>query len=436
MGFLILGGTNMRRNILRFIACLLFAPLFVGCVLAPDQRAQLIRDPNDLLHDEFFIVEGESLVIDAESNLFELPENYKRELDRRMASVESEFQRYLELKRWIYRRFQDYDFDVMETSSLAELSTNRKINCLSFSVLFVAAARYVDVAADFQLVFAPPYWDKEGNSWIMNQHINVTGSLQRSYSDYNLDLRSDFSIPNEVIWQQLPQQRGHTGSFSLLRRDYHYTADINPSITGVAIRRQRISEQQVLSLYHSNKSMEFLLDEDLATAYAHTREALLVDPDSAVGWNNLGVLYSRVDQAELSIAAYQRAILLDEKTNSAKSNLANLYRSQGQIGLAQALETQLAEYRNQNPYYHSALADSSIETGEYEQAISQLRAAVSKKQNEHYFYHQLAIVNQQLGDMDAVVENLTNARRYARGSEKVRFSGKLKALEAVLAGNN
>lgn len=426
----------MRRNILRFIACLLFAPLLVGCVLAPDQRAQLISDPNDLLHDEFFIAAGEGLVIEAGPDLFELPENYRRELDRRMASVESEFQRYLELKRWIYRRFQDFDFDVMETSSLAELGTNRKINCLSFSVLFVAAARYVDVAADFQLVFAPPYWDKEGNNWVMNQHINVTGSLQRSYSDYNFNLGPDFSIPNEVIWQQLPQQRTHSGNFSLLRRDYHYTADINPSITGIAMRRQRISEQQVLSLYHSNKSMEFLLDKDIANAYAHTRQALLVDPDSAVAWNNLGVLYSRVDQVELSIAAYQRAILLDEKMNSAKSNLANQYRSQGEIDLAQELETQIAEYRNQNPYYHSALADSSMETGEYEQAISQLEEALSRKQNEHYFYHQLAMVNQQLGDMDAVIENLTRARRYARGSEKVRFSGKLKALEAVLAGNN
>lgn len=426
----------MSRNILRFIACSIFVPLFVGCVVAPDQRAQLISDPNDLLHDEFFLVEGEDLVIEVGPDLFELPENYKRELDRRMASVESEFQRYLELKRWIYRRFQDFDFDVMETSSLAELGTNRKINCLSFSVLFVAAARYVNVAADFQLVFAPPYWDKEGNNWVMNQHINVTGSLQRSYSDYNFNLRSDFSIPNGVIWQQLPQQRGFAGNLYLLRKDYHYTADINPSITGVAIRRQRISEQQVLSLYHSNKSMEFLLDKDIATAYAHTRQALLVDPDSAVAWNNLGVLYSRVDQAELSIASYQRAILLDEKMNSAKSNLANQYRSQGEIDLAQELETQIAEYRNRNPYYHSALADSSMEMGEYEQAISQLEEALSRKQNEHYFYHQLAIVNQQLGDMDAVVENLIRARRHARGSEKVRFSGKLKALEAVLAGNN
>lgn len=425
----------MRRNILRFIGCSILALLFASCNLAPDQRTQLISDPNDLLHDEFFVAQGERLVIEAEPNLFELPENYKRELDRRMASIESEFERYLELKRWIYRRFQDYDFDVRETSSLAQLSTNRKINCLSFSVLFVAAARYVDVPADFQLVFAPPYWDREDNNWINNQHINVTGLLQRPTSNFSPGRIPAGSVilttSQGVEWLRYSNFRDPWSPSSKFR----YTADINPAIAGVAIRRQGISEQQVLSLYHSNKALEFLLDKDLATAYAHTRQALSADSDSAVAWNNLGVLYSRVGQTELSGAAYRRAIFVDENMNSAKSNLANLYRIQGEDDLAQELEIQIAAYRDQNPYYHSALADSALEAGEYEQAVSQLEEALSKKRNEHYFYHQLAIVNLQLGDMDAVVENLTSARRYARGSEKARFSGKLKALEAVLAGN-
>lgn len=426
----------MRRKSLYFLACSGLALLATGCAVAPIQQAQIINDPSDLFHDELFLTRADKPVVEAEPNLFELPENYKRELDRVVVPDESEFERYLALRRWIYRRFQDFDFDVTETSSLAELGTNRKLNCLSFSVLFVAAARHVNVAADFQLVFAQPYWDKEGDNWVNNQHINVTGVVRRPSNIPDSSLIDVTRVPGDSIWTYYDRIGWHFDDSAKARQRYKYTADINPAVTGSQIRRQIIDEQQVLSLYYSNKSMEFLLDEDLATAYAYTRQALLSDPDSAVAWNNLGVLYSRVDQADFSIAAYQRAILLDEQMNSAKSNLANLYREQGKAELAQQLENQIAAYRDQNPYYHSALADSSLDTGDYEQAISQLRAALDRKNNEHYFYHQLAIANQQLGDMDAVVENLSRARRYARGTEKLRFAGKLRALEAVLTGNN
>jgi len=410
--------------------------MIAGCVVSEDQRTQRITATEDLLQDAFFTAEGESLVIEAEADLFELPESYKRELDRALLSAETEWDRYRAVRRWIFRNFEDYDFDVTETSSLLELSTNRKINCLSFSVLFVAAARYADVDADFQLVFAPPYWDKEGNSWVNNQHINVTGNVSRPLNDDNLDQLRVFSgSPVETWGTPILMRRGWRVN-SHYPSSQRYTVDINPAITNIPIRRQIIDEQQVLSLYHSNKSMQFLFAHDLLNAYSHTKQALRVDPDSVVAWNNLGVLYARVAQPALAIAAYRRAIFLDASVYSAKINLANTYRSQGEVKLADELDDQLESYRNQNPYYHSAQAEISIDKGEYEQAIIQLQAAVARKPNEHYFYHQLAVANQQLGNMDAVIENLINARRYARGTEKARFSGKVKALEAVLAGNN
>ena len=43
----------------------------------------------------------------------------------------------------------------------------------------------------------------------------------------------------------------------------------------------------------------------------------------------------------------------------------------------------------------------------------------------------MAIANQYLGDMGAVEESLARARRYARGSEKACFAGKLKTLETI-----
>ena len=48
----------------------------------------------------------------------------------------------------------------------------------------------------------------------------------------------------------------------------------------------------------------------------------------------------------------------------------------------------------------------------------------------------MAIANQYLRDMGAVEESLARARRYARGSEKACFVGKLRALETRAITSN
>ncbi len=424
------------RKFPAFILVVLLGALLVSCGNTRSPRAAIIQDPSDLLHDHFFIVDDENIPLLDESNLFELPENYKRELDRILATAESEYERYSKVRAWIYRRFKDYDFDITETYSLAELNANRKINCLSFSTLFVAAARYANVPADFQLVLAPPYWDKNGSSWINNQHINVTGAIDPPPTTSFLDRKFGSANPSYF--------RNGAGlvrdDFFMVYRtatsDYRYTADINPAIVSIPVRRQIIDEQQVLSLYYSNKSVEALLSDSLNLAYRYTKRALETDSDSAIAWNNLGVLYGRVGQPELSIAAYERAIALDERIYSATSNLANSYRLTGQIAQAELLENEIESFRNMNPYYHSALADDNIAEGEYDKAIGHLEKALSQKHNEQYFYHQMAVVNQQLGDMDSVIENLDRARRFARGNDKARFAGKLRALEEISLTRN
>ena len=420
-------GSSFNSLLLATVALTLSA-----CSSLPSEPQYPIEDSSGLLVDRYFIDDLEELPSIDSVNLFELPAQYRQDLDRIIASTDSEYDRYRKMRSWIYRHFRDYDFDVTETYSLSQLNTNRKINCLSFSAMFVAAARYVDVPADFQLVLAPPYWDKDGNNWINNQHINVTGSLEldssyfdEAYGSFKLDDPGNF---RGVVVRGF----GDISDQSYSRR---YTADINPAVLSINSGRRRITEQQVVSLFYSNKSIEALLDQDLPLAYVYTKHALEADPDSSIAWNNLGVLYARVDRQEFSIAAYERAIGLDDNMYSAKSNLANSYRSNGQQLRAELIEQEIESFRNQNPYYHSALAEGSIASGDFQDAIVHLQSAVEHKPNEHFFYHQLAIVNQQMGDREAVIENLNRARRYARGTEKTRFAGKLKALAEIAVLN-
>ena len=412
---------------------LLTAVFAVGCNTVTQTTQALPSTQRDLLIDNLFPAVEADFVLEQAPDFLQLPAHYQEELNNSVLPLETEYERFRQLRRWVYRKFEDYEFDVTETYSLTELNNNRKINCLSFSALFVAAARYVDVPADFQLVFAPPYWDRQNSSWINNQHINVTGYLD---NDDALDLRNGVGTrvqsyynvnPGEFV-TVLPTSDSSFNSF-------RYVADINPAIVSVRIKRKIIDEQHVLSLFYSNKSIEKLLQEDLGAAYQYSKAAVFAYPDSALAWNNLGVLYNRVDQPDLAIATFERAIDLDDGALSAKSNLARLYNDKGMLDKAAILEDEVASFRNQNPYYHSALAEESFAEGDLGTAKSQLESAIERKHNEFYFYHQLAKVNQQLGDMDSVFANLRSARRHARGEDRTRFSGKLKQLEELLTAN-
>lgn len=377
-------------------------------------------------HDELFS-SSDTIVIEP-MPLLDLPDNYKQELDKLVLPLETEYERYRALREWVFSNFEDYEFDSTETYSLGELNTNRKINCLSFSAMFVAAARYSNIPAKFQLVFAPPYWDSENGTWINNQHIDVTGLVQRrSVEDSSFVKIQPFTYR---YFSKSKDPRKSDSKISL--RSYRYVVDINPAIVSIPLERQFIDDQQVLSLFYNNKSIEYLLDKDIATSYAYTKEALLTDPTSSASWNNLGVIYSRIEQLDFARDAFQMAIKMDDNAYSARSNLANVYQRQGEFEQASAMAASVEHFRKDNPYYHQALAETRLNEGDFDQAIAHLEEAVSRKHNEPYFYHELAIAYQKLGNNSEVIENLIKARRHSRGTERARFSGKLRALQDLV----
>jgi len=399
------------------IALLSSAHLLTACVAVDSVKPVLTADLQSYFNETAFPPPAQDFALEAPPDFLTLPENYLEQLDRRVAHLETEYDRYLALRRWVYSIFDDFEYTTLETLSLSDLNTARKYNCLTFASLFVAAARYVDVPAGFQLVFAPPYWDRSNNSWINNQHINVFGTVSYPYA-----IQAD-SSPSF-----------HTSGITTTTFDpaLDYVADINPAVVSMRSRRQRLNEQQVLSLFYSNRSMEMLLADDIGAAYLYTRTALETDAASAVAWNNLGVLYSRVNQPELAVKAFLNAIANDDRAFSAMSNLASTYRTHGDIESAIVLEDEIAEFRTQNPYYHAALAEEDFEAGRFEEAREHLLDALERKHNEHNFYHRLAIIAIQDGDYAEVLKYLNDARRYARGTERSRFAGKIAALQDLL----
>src|SRR6476469_10836005 len=82
-----------------------------------------------------------------------------------------------------------------------------------------------------------------------------------------------------------------------------------------------------------------------------------IDPSDAGAYNNLGVLYYKKGLAEEAIAAFSRALALDERMRVARRNLEIAY---GESGILERRIAELATRLANNPSDIEALVQSGI----------------------------------------------------------------------------
>jgi len=131
-------------------------------------------------------------------------------------------------------------------------------------------------------------------------------------------------------------------------------------------RTEILTDHQVLALFYANKAAEALFADKLGLAYQYTKHAVLADPASATALNTLGVLYGRVEQTALARDAYLAAIAADADADSARSNLAALYRRMGEVNSASDEQQRLNRRRERNPYYNFTLGEEKLQAGQWE----------------------------------------------------------------------
>ncbi len=261
------------------------------------------------------------------------------------------------------------------TGTAIETFHAREGNCLAFTILFVAMAREVGLAAYFQEVDTPATWDDRGQLYTYSRHINVL--LAYGYSD------------DQIV------------DFDMAKFDEKYP-------------RRRISDKAALAQYHNNMSVHSLLNQDPRSALAHQRRALTLAPRSDFLWTNLGVVYVHFGYADYAEAAFHSALSYDRNDPLAISNLARLYESLGEIELA-ALYSQRAEpFRRRNPFYLYASAERLYADGEYLKARDELRNAIRIQKGEHRFHRLLGLTELSLGQPELAQRNFELALEYAQ----------------------
>ena len=339
-------------------------------------RCASIDLESEFLHDN----ELQARVLDQTSDAFAdidplfLSDELKGQLDSYIGYVRDERKRVELLQDFLYDEANlGITYSAEKTHTAMELYNARSGNCLSAMNLYVAMARHLGIEARFQRVDVQPSWDKRGGLLVLSQHINATG-------------RFDQTI--------------------------RYVADFTPEIALQQLTSKVISDTQARALYFNNLGVEALVAHNYEGAIAYFKNALFLDPENAIAWNNVGAAFNRVGDRALAQYSYRTAFELDGNSATAIANLAKFYHAQGDTRRARAYELAIERFNAMNPYYHYAQGHVAYGEGDLALARKAFERALALKEEEPDFYVALGRIYFEQGDLVA-------ARKLSREAEEL-----------------
>jgi len=374
------------------ILALLGVVTVAACVAPGDPKSQLgtgqvtaamILDASPLAAGS---VPGEGPDID----ILEVTPEMAAFLDAHMDGVQN---RYARMKRLVNAVMGEENFELVyddSTRTARETFEDRRGNCLSFTNMFVAMARYLDIHANYQEVDIPPDWSLAGEAFLFSQHVNV-----------HIDLGAD-----EIR-----------------------IVDFNIYDFNTTYERRIISDQRARAHYFSNIGVDHMLAGESQEAYRHFRQAIIEDKTFTPAWINIGILHRREQYPAFAEAAFARALEIDQFNPVAMSNLASLYEEAGLTEQAQVYRDWVQSHRMRNPYYRYQLARDAVVTGDYRAAIDHLNYAIRVREDESRFYSLLSISYLMSGDKAAAERWMEKAESVAvEEADRQKYHHKLEWL--------
>ncbi|WP_028920278.1 transglutaminase domain-containing protein [Pseudoxanthomonas suwonensis] len=281
----------------------------------------------------------------------------------------------------------DYDNDY--TRTVSEVYRDRKANCLSFTLLFVALAREAGLDAQVQEVGEVLAWYQDEGVIYNANHVNV-------------------GVRTGAQWQ---------------------VVDVDTNILAARNRPFGVDDRRAMAHFHNNRGAELMADGDLASAHLALRAALQDDPEFVPAWNNYGVLLLRMGDPQGAEHAYLTGLRHKREHAATLSNLVSLYRRTGDERQQRRYEWRLDRVQRTDPFHQFMLALECEHNANYECAITRYRRAIALQGEEHQFHFGLARVYFLSGDLGAAQRELGRALNLG-DNDKVRsvYKQKLDSL--------
>jgi tetratricopeptide (TPR) repeat protein len=231
----------------------------------------------------------------------------------------------------------------------------RRANCLSFTLLYVALARSVGLHAIVNEVEIPPTWDlRNKKDMVFLRHVNVRLPLLGEGN--NILRRDDVIIDLEMN---------------------RYRANYS---------QHEISDTVATAQFYSNRAMEYLDVGNFTDAFLSLRKSIDLNNQQSYVWSNLGVLYGRKKLLHEAELVYLHALELNPNDLTVMNNLSYHYNQAGNKEQALKFSRLAQRYRESNPFYKYNLALSAFEQKEYEPALQLVLQAIEREKNDVRFY--------------------------------------------------
>lgn len=299
------------------------------------------------------------------------------------------------LKALVHLAFDDdglaLQYDPKATHTVAESYATRRVNCLSFTLLFVALARDAGLQAHVQEVGRVLSWYQDGDALYNAGHVNV-------------GVRVD----------------GRTGSI-----------DLDSSILMDRRGPRAISDRRALAHYYNNRGAELMAAGDMDAAQQYLALALRMDAGFAGAWNNRGVLALRRGDLRQARSDYEAALAADPSHASTLSNAIALYRRLGDAPRTAAMLARLQRVQKTDPFRDYLLGDEAERRGDYATAIGRYRRALRLYNGAHPLYFALARAYFLSGDYRHADFALQQALTLSDEGTQPRYQAKLAALRRL-----
>ncbi len=259
------------------------------------------------------------------------------------------------------------------TRTASEVFEERSGNCLSYTNLFVAMARELDITARFQLARIPPTWTSDSGYLVRSRHINV--------------LVSDPKISSSS-W---------------------ITIDFNKIASSSIYPHKPVSDAYALSSYYNNLAVDKLYAEDYRATVALLAQAIEIEPNNSDAWVNLAAVYSKHRKDKQTQAAFEAALRAEPGHESALAGLARLYTNRGELDVAAVYTNEIKTRRERDPYFQFATAQAAYENKAYAKSLKHVNQAIDLRARGSFFYLK-ALVHYARGELNMANTSLKQAQ--------------------------
>ncbi len=206
--------------------------------------------------------------------------------------------------------------------------------------------------------------------------------------DYHVVVSGDGIQTTESPLFEVDERKGTQSQYITVRR----LEDSGPQPVGskssmVSAAELNVSPKARKELDNANEAMA---QHDWKKALAHLNKAIAIDSDYAAAYNNLGVLYARMNDAGHEQAALEKAIGLDDHFAAPNVNLAKLYLREKNFPKAEPLLEKAVSVDPNNPESLMLLADAQYMNGHYDAAIASAHQSHASSKTHPAFVHYIA----------------------------------------------